>query len=334
MAHRILSKRAKVRALLARTGLTAVRWHTLGRGLYCFNYHRIGDPEACAFDRGVYSCSTAHFREHVAMLKERFEVVNLARLLEEGGRPPRKPLALITFDDGYADNYEVAFPTLRELGVTAAFFIPTAFIGGSQLPWWDEIAWSLRNATIERIRLEDAEGDFDLGAEGIERSIEAVLERVKLRTRIPMDEQVREIRARCRPAGSMRDAGARLFMDREQLREMRRAGMDIGSHTHSHRILSHLNGDTQREELEQSKTILEGLLDEPITSVAYPVGRSSSYTPETCQIAESLGYRVGFNFICQSNRLPLSKPFDIFRFGIHRDIDSHELKSHTCFQWI
>jgi peptidoglycan/xylan/chitin deacetylase (PgdA/CDA1 family) len=335
MSQRVMSKRQKVGSLLSRTGLTGLRWHTLGRGLYCFNYHRIGDPEVCEFDRGVYSCSAARFREHLVLLTERFEFVDITRLLRlRNSRPPRKPLALITFDDGYEDNYELAFPILKEFGLTAAFFIPTAFIGGSRLPWWDEVAWSLRNATAERIRLEGARDDFELGPERLEHSIFAILELVKVRARIPMDEQVMEIREVSRPAGSMQAAGARLFLNREQLREMRRAGMDIGSHTHSHRILSHLDGDSQREELEESKAILEELLDEPVPAVAYPVGTSSAYSPETCRIAESLGYRIGFNFIGKSNRLPMTRPFDVHRFSADGHLEVDELRIKTCFQWL
>ncbi len=327
-----MSKREAVRGVLARTGLTELRWRTLGRGLYCFNYHRIGDPTACAFDRGVYSCSVDRFREHVALFKERFEVIDLARLLKVlDGRPPRRPMALITFDDGYGDNHALAFPVLKEFGITAAFFIPTAFVGGTQLPWWDEIAWSLRNASTDRIRLEGSPAEFDLRPAAVERTIANVLELVKTRRGIPMDEQVAEVREATRPAGSLAEAGAGLFVDRDRIREMRAAGMDIGSHTHTHRILSHLDADSQRAELSRSREILEGMLGEPVTSVSYPVGKPESYGPETCRIAESLGYRVGFNFIAGVNRLPLTGPFDVNRFAVSDDPAGADLKARVAF---
>ena len=112
---------------------------------------------------------------------------------------------------------------------------------------------------------------------------------------------------------------------------MRGAGMDIGSHTHTHRILSHLDADSQRDELGQSREILEGMLGEPVTSVAYPVGSPESYGPETCQIAESLGYRVGFNFIAGVNRLPLERPFEVNRFPVFDDPSGSDLKASVAF---
>jgi peptidoglycan/xylan/chitin deacetylase (PgdA/CDA1 family) len=332
MSQPVMSKREAVRRVLSRTGLTELRWRTLGRGLYCFNYHRIGDAAACEFDRGVFSCSADRFGDHVALLKKRFRVIDIAELIEvQNRRLPRKPLALITFDDGYIDNYTLAFPVLKEFGVTAVFFIPTAFIGGSSLPWWDEIAWSLRNATVERFRLKGGDDEFDLRVGGVEPTISAVLRLVKTRRQIPMEEQVAEVREASRPAGSIEDAGAGLFVNGDQIREMRRAGMDIGSHTHSHRILSHLDDGSQRDELKQSKAILEGLLGEPVTSVAYPVGSLSAYGPETCRIAESLGYRVGFNFVGKVNRLPIARPFEVNRFAVDGDPGPRGLKSLTCF---
>jgi|tagenome__1003787_1003787.scaffolds.fasta_scaffold20913158_2 peptidoglycan/xylan/chitin deacetylase (PgdA/CDA1 family) len=330
-----MSKRAFVRNVLRKTGILELCWRRLGPHLYCFNYHRIGDPNQCAFDRGVFSCSAERFREHIRLLRERFEIVDIARLSFALQRArPRQPMALITFDDGYIDNYELAFPILKEFGVTAAFFIPTGFIGGSQLPWWDEIAWSLRNASTGRISLGGHKEEFDLAPGVIDQTIAAVLELVKRRRDIPMHEQVAEVSEACRPRGSVAAAGAGLFVHDVQIGEMRQAGMDIGSHTHTHRILSHLDPDEQEDELGTSKEILEGLLGEPVNAVAYPVGAPGSYGPETCRIAESLGYDVGFNFIPGVNHLPTERPLDLNRLAVEDNAAPMQLKLSAAFPWL
>jgi peptidoglycan/xylan/chitin deacetylase (PgdA/CDA1 family) len=330
-----MSKRAFIRDILRKIGALELRWWTLGRHLYCFNYHRIGDPTLSAFDRGVFSCSAERFREHIRLLQERFEIVDIPRLsyaLKQAR--PRRPMALITFDDGYIDNYELAVPILKELGATAAFFIPTKFIGGSRLPWWDEIAWSLRNASVGRISLAGRKEEFDLAPGVIDRTIMAVLEFVKLRRTIPMDEQVAEVREASKPRGSVASAGAGLFVNDAQIGEMRRAGMDIGSHTHTHRILSHLDPKAQKDELATSKEILEGLLGEAVNTVAYPVGVRGSYGPETCRIAASLGYSLGFNFIAGVNRLPNNTPLDLNRFAVEENAAPARLKATVAFPWL
>src|SRR5687767_6457865 len=330
-----MSKRAFVRDILTKLGALQLRWWTLGRHLYCFNYHRIGDPTQSAFDRGVFSCSAERFREHIRLLQERFDIVDIARLsyaLQR--RRPRRPMALITFDDGYIDNYQLALPILKELGATAAFFIPTKFIGGSQLPWWDEIAWSLRNASAGRISLVGCKEEFDLAPGVIDRTIMTLLEFVKLRRHMPMDEQVAEVREACKPKGSVASVGEGLFVNDAQIGEMRRAGMDIGSHTHTHRILSHLDAKAQEYELGTSKDILEGLLGEAVDTIAYPVGARGSYGPETCRIAASLGYSLGFNFIAGVNRLPNNSPLDLNRFAVEENAAPARLKATLAFPWL
>jgi peptidoglycan/xylan/chitin deacetylase (PgdA/CDA1 family) len=330
-----MSKRAFIREVLRKTGTLELRWRTLGPHLYCFNYHRIGDPTLSAFDRGVFSCSAERFREHIRLLRERFDIIDLARLSHALQRArPRRPLALITFDDGYIDNYLLALPILKELGATAAFFIPTKFIGGSQLPWWDEIAWSLRNASAGRISLAGRKEEFDLAPGVIDRTIMTLLEFVKLRRHMPMDEQVAEVSEACKPKGSVASAGAGLFVNEAQIGDMRRAGMDIGSHTHTHRILSHLDPKAQKDELATSKEILESLLAEPVYTVAYPVGAPGSYGPETCRIAASLGYNLGFNFIAGANRLPNKRPLDLNRFAVEEDAGPARLKATVAFPWL
>lgn len=330
-----MSKRAFFGHILRKTGALELRWWTLGPHLYCFNYHRIGDSTLCAFDRGVFSCSAERFREHIRLLQKRFEILDIARLSYALKRAtPRRPMALITFDDGYIDNYELALPILKETGVSAVFFIPTGFIGGSQIPWWDEIAWSLRNASTDRISLAGCKDEFDLEPTFMEQTIAAVLELVKVRRDIPMDEQVAEVREACKPRGSVAAAGASLFVNALQISEMRQAGMDIGSHTHTHRVLSHLDADAQEEELGTSKEILERLLGEAVDAVAYPVGVRGSYGPETCRIAESLGYRVGFNFIPGVNPLPTMRPLDLNRLGVETNAAPAQLKASAAFPWL
>ena len=61
---------------------------------------------------------------------------------------------LITFDDGYRDNYTLAFPILRKHGVQAVFFLPTAFIGTGKLPWWDVIAYIIKHSVKKHIHIE------------------------------------------------------------------------------------------------------------------------------------------------------------------------------------
>lgn len=324
-------KNAILRRVLSLPGITAVKWRTLRTGLYCFNYHRIGDPEACAYDREVFSCTARHFEEHVTLLKDRFELVNLERLRFHlnRGTPPDRPLALITFDDGYIDNYLYAFPVLRKLKATAFFFLPTSFIGTDRIPWWDEVAWVLRRARRQRVRLSTFSEALSLAPADVEKTICRVLRLVKKNRLIPFERQIEELRQAC--GNDTPCPQEALFLNWDQARAMHAAGMDIGSHTHSHCVLSLLSGPEQQKELEVSKDILDSQLRTTVTSVAYPEGNKWAYTDETFQVARRLGYEMGFNYMGQTNPFPPVNRFEIDRLAVAGDVSAAGLRSLVCF---
>src|SRR5262249_33831995 len=95
------------------------------------------------------SASPAMFARQVAYVAKHFNVIDLAALREfiQLGRPlPSRPL-LITFDDGYLDNYSNAYPVLRQYGLPAVIFLVTDWIGTPTIPWWDECAYLFQHTT-------------------------------------------------------------------------------------------------------------------------------------------------------------------------------------------
>jgi peptidoglycan/xylan/chitin deacetylase (PgdA/CDA1 family) len=101
----------------------------------------------------------------------------------------------------------------------------------------------------------------------------------------------------------------------EQILESARQGVTIGSHTHTHRVLSTLSLSEQFEEFRLSKEILERKLGRPIRSIAYPVGGETDCHRETAGLAEKCGYELGFSFQTGANRLERLNPFRIGRIA-------------------
>src|SRR5262245_45583277 len=132
-------KRQLAARILGATGLRYVlsrvaRWS----GVLGLNYHRIGEAGRSVYDRGLWSATADDFDAQVGWLKSHFDIIRPddlpAALAARRGRH-----VLITFDDGYRDNYADAFPVLKRHGVPATFFITTGFIDDARLSWWDEI---------------------------------------------------------------------------------------------------------------------------------------------------------------------------------------------------
>lgn len=165
-------KRELVARLSAGAGLTRVLESLpQTRALLVLNYHRIGNAADTPFDSNVFSATTEDLDSQIAYLKRRFHMATLEEAVAgEGGDASRRTSVLITFDDGYLDNYTLAFPILRSHAVQGVFFLPTAFVGTGKLPWWDEIAWIIKQSRRRQIRLSyPQDAVFDLDADGVAR---------------------------------------------------------------------------------------------------------------------------------------------------------------------
>jgi len=305
------------KSLLIRfSGYEAYKWITRKNGLYCFNYHRIGDSTRTPFDPNIYSCSVEQFKKQLQFFKKHFQVItfNEALLLAQNKLPLNKRYALITFDDGYIDNYEEAYPVLKEEGISAVFFIPTDYVDSYIVPWWDEIAWMLKN-TKEKEFCFAEKSIFNLDYSVLDKVIRHVLTVIKSDPRT-MDEKMLELKIKLGCEYNVDPNDKSLFVSWQQIKEMKSGGMAIGSHTCSHRILTHINKENQLLELEHSKQSLEQHLGCDIDTVAYPVGQSHTFNDEICEMTARLGYKIGFSFTNAVNDLPLSNLYKISRLGI------------------
>ena len=146
-----MSKREALARVLDRSGCNALlRRAGIWQGLLVLNYHRIGQPDASPFDHELWSASESGFERQVRWLTQNFDPIGVDDL-DTALADRRRRFVMITFDDGYRDNYEIAFPVLQRYGATATFFIATGFIDRPHLAWWDEIAWMVRSSAVDRI---------------------------------------------------------------------------------------------------------------------------------------------------------------------------------------
>lgn len=286
--------------------------------LMILNYHRIGDAHATEYDSGTFSATAGEFDWQIGYLKRHYRMTSLDDVLRllDGEERLAEPRALITFDDGYLDNYQLAFPVLRKHGVQGVFFVPTAFTGTNRIPWWDTIAYVVRHSCHPRFRLTYPRSDqFDVLAEGVDRAIMRVLRLYKEPEMRDPDRFLEELERACeasRPGGGVQ----RCFLNWDEAREMIRGGMAFGSHTHNHEILSKLPAPSQFEELRLSREILESELKQTVDTLAYPVGARDTFSSETQDALRRAGYRASFSFYGGFNRQSSIAPFDIRRCGV------------------
>ena len=198
--------------------------------------------------------------------------------------------AAITFDDGYADNHDLALPILRHHGLTATFFIATGYLDGGVM-WNDEVINALRNTRRSSLDLRGIGGleaeVVALGNDAARRSaIAAILRAVKHMTADGRRAAVAEV---CERADATAFRGE--MMSSPQVLALHRAGMQIGAHTVTHPILAGLDAAAARAEMQRSRSQLESLLLDRVGLFAYPNGRPDvDYSGQTVALARELGF--------------------------------------------
>jgi peptidoglycan/xylan/chitin deacetylase (PgdA/CDA1 family) len=314
------NKRESLARLFGRTGLLRLLERlAAGRpGLVVFTYHRIAEPGSDLFYDPVISATPESFRAQVDWLNRSLRVLTLSEALERIASPApwREPAALVTFDDGYRDNFDIAAPILRDRGIPATFFLPTAFVDSPRLPWWDEVACIIKQARVRRLELPPLTLDLDAAprSQAIQAIIAAFLDET-----VGDERRFLEGLAQQAEVDVDTEAMARaLFTDWDQVRRLTGPGTDlsIGSHGHSHRKLAGLDGDSQRRELVESRQILEDRLGDEVATLAYPYGWPGTYTAETRALAAAAGYRAAFASLEGVNRQDAFDPFEVRRLGV------------------
>lgn len=292
------------------------------------NYHRIGMPAECPYDRDVISATPEAFDEQVRFLKSSFHVAGPGEVEEIADRPNRlkRMIVALTFDDGYRDNHDLAFPILRSHGMAAFFFLPTSYIGTSRVPWWDQVAFMVRNTRKLVLRMSyPTPVEYRIPSEGPDGVIREILRRFAAPDVHEPERFLHDVEVACgvnRPEHSP----APLFLDWCQVSRLSEAGMGIGSHTHRHDILGRMPVQKQREEFEVSRRVLEERTGKPVRTLAYPVGTPTSFTPRTASLLAEVGYKAGFSYYGGINTKHGFDPFNIRRIAVETDIAHSVLK--------
>ncbi|MBC6963018.1 MAG: polysaccharide deacetylase family protein, partial [Nitrosomonas sp.] len=175
----------------------------------------------------------------------------------------------ITFDDGYADNAEIALPILQKHGVTATFFIASGFLDGGRM-WNDTVIESVRRAKGDKL---------DLNAIGLGNHAIATLEQRRETLNLLIDKlKYLPHGARASQVDKLStiiaaDLPDNLMMTSAQVRQLHDAGMEIGGHTLTHPILASIDDAAARTEIAEGKAKLEAIIDTPLRLFAYPNGK-------------------------------------------------------------
>lgn len=275
-------------------------------GSLILGYHRVSENE-----NDIYSTCVRpdNFAEQMAVLRQQANPISLDKLIEDlkRGTLPQKAV-VVTFDDGYADNLYQAKPILEKFEIPVTLFVASEYIGRHF--WWDEAACLLQDADIlppelslqvngESITWQVSENpDRSFLVEKVYRYLLGLTPKQR---RQALDQLILQID----PTYDQYNCGVRALTPQELVDFASDDLVTIGAHSVTHPFLASLSREAQRQEIEQSKQDLEGLLGQPVNSFSYPNGSSN-------EITRALIREAGYTSACTSDNDVANLGSDLF----------------------
>jgi peptidoglycan/xylan/chitin deacetylase (PgdA/CDA1 family) len=276
-------------------------------------YHRVADIPVDPWGLAVHP---ARFEEQIACLERLRRVVHLHDLLdlERSRASSDKPLAAVTFDDGYHDVYSNARPVLQRLDCPMTLFVTTGIIGTDREFWWDAVArvFLETEQLPESLTLDIAGNECRWAVppfsdrEARDRVFRDVWAQLRVRTHEDQTKLLAEI-----GKWSSCDLAARdmhRIMTAQEVRNISDGLITVGAHTLTHPTLPAHSADVQFREIAESRRACEELAGTTVRTFAYPFGDHSDTTVRAVRAA-------GFDLACtvdaravRRNAEPLALP--------------------------
>jgi peptidoglycan/xylan/chitin deacetylase (PgdA/CDA1 family) len=247
-------------------------------------YHRVSLDKT----GGILPLPPEIFRQHMQYFKNNFKIVPLDEIAYRTQQDTSsiKKLVAITFDDGYKDNYQYAYPILKQMKIPATIFLTTGHINSPKLFWWDEIAYIIKNTKKKKIVMEK-KGPINISTKKLKKDIiKEITEMLKNKSINERSIIINKIQN-----SSGVTVPSRLALNNilswDEIKEMSENGVYFGAHTVNHPNLNRISALDAEWEISQSKIDVERKIKQKIYSFSYPNG---DYNKEHVSFVEKIGF--------------------------------------------
>lgn len=273
-------------------------------------YHRVNDDNDPFFS----AISTTLFEAEMRFVSRHYRVVSMTELLRRLAGGATEPVLAITFDDGYRDNYENAFPILQRYGLPATIFLTTGSMDTGDSLWFEQLALAMKKTSREFVDLEIAPAGriwLRTPAERLDGNA-----RVFSALRGLSDPERRRVLTDVMCQLAVTDDGERRrkMLTWDDVRLMSNHGIAFGGHTVNHPFLSRLSGEEFRWEVAECKRRIEEEVQVPADYFAYPNGREQDFGLSNKTLIREAGYRAAVTTIWGVNSSS-TDPFELRRGG-------------------
>lgn len=286
-------------------------------------YHRVwnlSSEPAFDYDLNLISADTASFRQQMQFLLRHYDPIRLSDLMlaiEEGEPLPPRPV-VVTFDDGFEDNYTHAYPVLRELGMPATMFVSTGLISSDVTFWFDRVSQLILANPGKEVGVGLDRVVIPADREGARFATDQVLRLLKRVTNRMRLETLAEWEQTLGPAAGPGHTAYSRPMTWDQIREMASEGIEFGSHTVTHPVLTRCDDAELEYELTASRDALASELGQVPVSISFPVGGAAAFDERVIDMARRAGYRIAASYIHGMNAFETLDRFALRRIHVER----------------
>jgi peptidoglycan/xylan/chitin deacetylase (PgdA/CDA1 family) len=275
------------------------------------------------------------FGLQIGYLKKHFETISLSEAVKRmRNREITHATAVITFDDGYQNNFDIAFPILCKERIPATIFLTTGLMNTNDTVWYCRLNLAL--SKTQRTHIEWNGFKFDLSTLDLKaKASAAIQDSLKKLEHTNLMATVRStiLALGDDPDSSIEDGSAFRMLDKKAIGEMVASGLiEFGAHTHRHAILSQLSEEERFNEIRQSIDAVYELTGRPCKCFAYPNGREEDYNSETIKDLKACGIEIAVTAISGPNdeKTPV---LELRRYGIGADLlmDQFQLTVHHFY---
>lgn len=277
-----------------------VSWKRPRRNFQILVYHRVSEQKDIYFPPisvKVFEGQMRHLSRYfnVLRLEDAVSMMIKGELVENA--------MVVTFDDGYRDNFVNAFPILEFFGLPATIFLTAGVIGGGALLWHDRVFAAFRGASVSSLR--DPAGSGRIYALGSpEEHLATLHEILRWLRAIPEARREEAIFALTNSLGARSNEEEKDIMLRwEDIRYMSQRGVNFGAHTMTHPILSTLDEGRVMAEIFDSKAVIEEQVGMPVRTFAYPNGKRDDYNKTTIDFLKKSGFLCAVTTVFGTNSL-------------------------------
>jgi len=297
-------------------------------------YHRVlkeSDKTINYIQPGMYVTESS-FDKQMKFISESYQVISLQTLIEAwkgSGLNPENKYCVVTFDDGWLDNYENAFPILRKYGIPATIFIATAFIGTNHWFWPDKISYIFQiRSKLERAQLIKAKviqpdkvllTMASILEENLNQDNIVLLDRIIEGVKSFDDTDIQNALAKIFSLIDENCSLKRVTMNWDEIKEMSQEGVTFGSHTCNHKLLTHIPADKIESELIDSTAKIKEENVKYVPVFCYPNGY---YNDKVQSIVERSGFEAAVTTEYGFEHADRKTNFNMKRIGVHNDVSS------------